>query len=118
LSISLDHVQLAIPPKVEERADEFYMELLGFSREEKPEALERRGGRWYAQGVTRLHLGVDNDFVPSAKAHVALRVDDYDELRERLRAHDCRVQPDDEIPGIERFYTWDPFGNRLEIIRG
>lgn len=116
-SVSLDHVQLAIPADVEERADEFYMDVLGFGRETKPETLERRGGRWYVHGTTRLHLGVDPQFVPSAKAHVAFRIDDYDQLQDRLRAQNFLVQIDDEIPDVERFYTWDPFGNRLEMIR-
>ena len=116
--LSLDHVQLAIPPHVEELADEFYVGLLGFVHVEKPAALAPRGGCWYEQGPTRLHLGADSQFVPSAKAHVAFRVSDYDELKARLRATNVRVTDDDEIPGLERFYTWDPFGNRLEMIRG
>ncbi len=115
--LSLDHVQLAIPPHVEEKADEFYVGVLGFARVAKPELLERRGGRWYEQGPTRVHLGVDSQFVPATKAHVAFLVDDYDGLQDRLRAGHHRVQIDDDIPGTDRFYTWDPFGNRLEMIR-
>jgi catechol 2,3-dioxygenase-like lactoylglutathione lyase family enzyme len=113
----LDHVQLAMPANVEDRADEFYVGVLGFTAVAKPEPLARRGGRWYEQGPTRLHLGVDTTFVPSAKAHVAFVVDGYEDLAKRLGASHARVQYDDEIEGVQRFYTWDPFGNRLEIIR-
>ncbi len=117
ISLSLDHVQLAIPANVEDRADEFYVGVLGFLAVDKPEALAKRGGRWYEQGSVRLHLGVDAQFVPSAKAHVAFTVAGYDELARRLVQVHARVQYDDEINGVERFYTWDPFGNRLEMIR-
>ncbi len=116
-TFSLDHVQLAMPADEEERADEFYVGILGFSGVAKPEALARRGGRWYEQGETRLHLGVDPQFIASAKAHVAFVVSDYSDLARRLEEGHARVQFDDEIEGVERFYTWDPFGNRLEIIR-
>ena len=117
MSLSLDHVQLAIPPDVEDRADEFYVGVLGFTAATKPPALQRRGGRWYEQGTLRLHLGVDPLFVPSTKAHVAFKVTDYEALQRRLEAVRARIQHDDEIEGVERFYTWDPFGNRLEMIR-
>ena len=115
--LSLDHVQLAIPPNVEDRADDYYVALLGFHAVSKPPALARRGGRWYEQGSVHLHLGVDAQFVPSSKAHVAFAVTEYEQLAERLTTNNFRVQHDDEIEGVDRFYTWDPFGNRLEIIR-
>ena len=117
ISLSLDHVQLAVPANVEDRADEFYVGVLGFRSVEKPEALAKRGGRWYEQGSVRLHLGVDPQFVPSAKAHVAFSVDGYEDLANRLTAGHARVHYDDELDGVQRFYTWDPFGNRIEIIR-
>jgi len=28
------------------------------------------------------------------------------------------VQPDGRWPGVRRFYTADPFGNRIELIDG
>ena len=117
MSLRIDHVQIAIPPDVEERADRFYVDLLGLTRVEKPSSLARRGGRWYACGELQVHLGVDAQFVPSAKAHVAFRVSDYEGLERRLREAAALVQHDDEIPDVQRFYTWDPFGNRIEIVR-
>jgi catechol 2,3-dioxygenase-like lactoylglutathione lyase family enzyme len=113
----LDHVQLAIPANVEDRADEFYVDLLGFIAVDKPINLAKRGGRWYEHGHTKLHLGVDPQFVASPKAHVAFVVSDYEALADRLVSHNARVQYDNEIEGVDRFYTWDPFGNRLEIVR-
>lgn len=118
VSYSLDHVQLAFPAGAEDDADAFYVGVLGFSVLPKPPALAARGGRWYQSGSMQLHLGAERDFRASAKAHVALRTTGYDALRARLAAHGARVEDDDEIENVTRFYTWDPFGNRLEVIEG
>jgi catechol 2,3-dioxygenase-like lactoylglutathione lyase family enzyme len=115
--LEIDHVQLAIPPHSEDQADAFYVSVLGFTSVPKPPVLAARGGRWYELGRLKVHLGVDASFAPSAKAHVAFRVTDYGELVTRLVAAGHEVEPGTEIPGVERSYTWDPFGNRLELIR-
>jgi catechol 2,3-dioxygenase-like lactoylglutathione lyase family enzyme len=113
----IEHVQLAIPPGGEDLADTFYVGLLGFRVLEKPPTLAKRGGRWYDHGGTELHLGVETSFVPAKKAHVALEVDDYDELLASLRSHAVTVTPDTEIEGVTRCYVHDPHGNRLELIK-
>jgi predicted enzyme related to lactoylglutathione lyase len=64
----------------------------------------------------QLHLGVDPDFHPAGKAHPAFVVDDLDALAERLAAAGAPVRWSDEIPGVRRFHTEDPVGNRLELI--
>jgi hypothetical protein len=115
-SYFFDHVQLAFPAGREQDADAFYLGVLGFSNLPKPAVLAARGGRWYERDGVQLHLGSDASFVPSAKAHVALRCGEYEDLRQRLLAHGARVQDDDELIGVTRYYTWDPFGNRLEVI--
>jgi predicted enzyme related to lactoylglutathione lyase len=45
-----------------------------------------------------------------------LLVTDLDALQARLAdaGYDC-VRSDGEIPGVERFHTRDPFGNRIEF---
>ena len=108
----LDHVQLAAPPHCEDAARAFYGDLLGLVEVEKPEPLRGRGGVWFEQ----LHVGVEQDFAPARKAHPALRVDDLDGVAERLRAAGARVQWDDALPGVRRFYTQDPWGNRVELL--
>ena len=65
------HVQLAMPPGREDDAEAFYAGVLGFDVVPKPEHLAARGGRWFRSGVTELHLGVEEGFAPSAKAHPA-----------------------------------------------
>ena len=39
-----------------------------------------------------------------------------DALAARLEAHGSDVRWDDDFPGMRRFYTADPFGNRLEML--
>jgi catechol 2,3-dioxygenase-like lactoylglutathione lyase family enzyme len=105
-------VQVAAPPGCEAAAREFYGELLGLVEVEKPEPLRGRGGVWFEQ----LHVGVEQDFAPARKAHPALRVEDLDGVAERLRAAGASVQWDDALPGVRRFYTADPWGNRIELL--
>jgi catechol 2,3-dioxygenase-like lactoylglutathione lyase family enzyme len=111
----LDHVQLACPPGAENDARAFYGGLLGLREIEKPAALRARGGVWFQCGAHQLHLGLEEDFRPARKAHPALRVSDVDELRtlaERLGD----VRWDEDLPGFQRFYVDDPFGNRIEVL--
>lgn len=112
----LDHVQVAIPLGAETAARDFYGELLGMTELPKPPALAARGGCWFSSGAAVLHLGVEDPFAPARKAHPAFLVDDLAALEAALASagHDC-VRTDGEIPGVRRFHTHDPFGNRIEF---
>jgi catechol 2,3-dioxygenase-like lactoylglutathione lyase family enzyme len=116
---ALDHVQVMMPPGREDEARAFYGGLLGLDELAKPEPLAARGGCWFAVGGQELHLGVAEPFTPAAKAHPALRVDTAEELRDlagRLSTAGHAISWDDALPGTERFYVADPFGNRLELL--
>jgi catechol 2,3-dioxygenase-like lactoylglutathione lyase family enzyme len=113
---AIDHVQLAAPRGCEEQARKFYVELLGMDEIPKPSLLATRGGVWFASGVVQIHIGVEENFQPARKAHPALRCRDYDGLLLRLRSAGVEVNEVDDIPGIRRAHTFDPFGNRLELI--
>ena len=114
--IAIDHVQLAMPAGREAEAEAFYVGVLGFSRVEKPATLAGRGGCWFEAGGIQLHLGVEQDFRPARKAHPAFLVRDLGEVERRLREAGSDVRPDEALAGCERFYTADPFGNRLEFV--
>jgi ribosomal-protein-serine acetyltransferase len=116
--IGLDHVQVAAPVGSESDARRFYGDLLGLPELEKPEALRGRGGVWFACGAQQLHVGVVDDFSPARKAHPALRVGraDLDAIAKRLAAAGSAVHWDDKIPGTHRFYTADPWDNRIELL--
>jgi len=118
---SLDHVQVAAPPGCEAPARRFYGELLGLDEVQKPEALRGRGGVWFALGGgAQLHVGVVFDeFAAALKAHPGLRVRDAGALRtlaSRLEDGGHAVSWDEDLPGVRRFFTADPFGNRLELL--
>lgn len=112
----LDHVQLAMPPGGEPQATRFFVDLLGMTEVEKPQALRSRGGCWFCSGSTQLHIGVEAEFSPQRKAHPAFCVTDLDSLAEQLVAAGSEVIWDTALPDRKRFYTADPFGNRIEFI--
>lgn len=109
----IDHVQMAIPPGGEDVARRFYVDRLGLVEVAKPPALAARGGAWFEAGATRIHVGVEADFVPATKAHPALLVHG---LRELVAETGLEVSWSDEIPGIVRCHLADPFGNRIELV--
>ena len=114
-------MQLAAPPGCEPEARRFFGELLGLEEIDKPEPLRSRGGVWFGlQNGGQLHIGVEEPFAPARKAHPAFRVtaQELDELASRLEAAGERVEFDDSIPDVRRFYTTDPWGNRLELLAG
>ena len=114
--LAFDHVQLAMPPGREHDARAFYAGACGMTELPKPAELAKRGGAWFASGALQLHLGVEPDFRPSAKAHPGLRCADLDGLLARLRAAGYEVKEDANVPGVRRAFTKDPFGNRIELI--
>jgi catechol 2,3-dioxygenase-like lactoylglutathione lyase family enzyme len=118
--LGIDHVQVAGPPGCEAEARRFYGELLGLEEIPKPPALAARGGVWFRCGAQELHVGIEADFRPARRAHPGLRVADgraLDALRRRLLDHGVRVdEPPGEVSGVVRFFAFDPFGNRLELL--
>jgi catechol 2,3-dioxygenase-like lactoylglutathione lyase family enzyme len=116
--LGLDHVQLAAPVGCEEDARRFFGGLLGLAEVEKPEALRARGGVWFGLGSEQLHIGVQEGFVPARKAHPAILVEAraLDEIAGRLDAAGAAVRWDEELDGARRFFTEDPWGNRIEVL--
>lgn len=113
---ALHHVMIAIPPGNEGVARRFYADILGLTEIPKPVTLSRRGGLWFQLGNVELHLGIDGDFHPARKAHVAFVVDDLSVLSRRLLDHGLDLATDRLLPGFDRLYLDDPFGNRLEFL--
>jgi catechol 2,3-dioxygenase-like lactoylglutathione lyase family enzyme len=113
--LGIDHVQVAAPPGCEKAARAFYGGVLGLEEIQKPEALAARGGCWFRAGKQELHVGVEGSFAPARKAHPGLVADDLDALARRLAGAGSDVTLDEEIPGVRRLHTVDPFGNRLEV---
>lgn len=117
--IGLDHVQIAAPPVCETQARRFFGDVLGLTEVAKPDVLKARGGVWFQLGAQQLHVGVEDDFEPARKAHPALRAasaEDLHILADRLKTAGAQVVWDEALPGFQRFYTQDPWGNRLELL--
>jgi catechol 2,3-dioxygenase-like lactoylglutathione lyase family enzyme len=115
--VGLDHVQLAMPKGQEVIARGFYGALLGLEELAKPGATAGRGGVWFKCGELQLHLGVEEPFAPAHKAHPALRIRCYDLLLDKLSANGVSVARDRVLPGVERSFVHDPFGNRIELVK-
>ena len=114
---SIDHVQVAMPAGEEAKARTFYEQLLGLPEQPKPPELAKRGGCWFENGPVKVHCGVETPFTPARKAHIAFRVADVAALATRARAAGYNVVDDDLLPGHDRIFIYDPFGNRLEFLR-
>jgi len=112
----LHHVQVTCPPGGEDEDRRFYGELLGLAEVEKPPALAARGGVWFRGEGYELHIGVEDPFVAATRAHPAFLVSDLDGLAARLAAGGAQVSWDANFPGYRRFHTFDPHGNRVEIL--
>ena len=113
--VGLHHVQIACPAGSEDLLRAFYGALAGMPEIPKPPALAVRGGVWFAAGERQLHCGVEAAFRPARKAHPCLVVDDIDELAARVARAGGEVRWNEEIPGVRRFHTDDPVGNRVEF---
>ena len=111
-------MQVAAPPGCEAQAREFFGGLLELAEIEKPPALRARGGVWFQAGAQQLHVGVADGFAAARKAHPALAVHSgmLSKLAERLQGAGCVVRWDDAQPDARRFFTEDPWGNRLELV--
>jgi catechol 2,3-dioxygenase-like lactoylglutathione lyase family enzyme len=117
--VGLDHVQVAAPAGCEDAARRYYGDLLGLAEVEKPGPLRARGGAWFQLGDQQLHIGVEEDFEPALKAHPAIRISDrpsLDALAERLSAAGFPVAWDEALADAGRFYSEDPWGNRIELL--
>lgn len=114
----LDHVQIAAPRGCEPEARRFFGDLLGLAEIPKPEPLRGRGGVWFALGERELHVGVESPFAPARKAHPAIRyaLAELRVLRGGLAAASVPITAAPALPGVERFYAEDPFGNRIELL--
>ena len=123
----LHHVQVSCPKGGEDEARRFYADAIGLTEVAKPSALAGRGGCWFrayddrGEVTAEVHVGVEEPFAPARRAHPALVLDDaaaLDRLAARLRASDNLVDEAERetFAGYLRFHTFDPHGNRVEVL--
>jgi catechol 2,3-dioxygenase-like lactoylglutathione lyase family enzyme len=114
--LHIEHVQLAMPVGGEDLARAFYAHALGIGEVPKPPNLAKRGGCWFERGDLKVHLGVEVEFRPARKAHVAFLVSDLPLLRQTLLSSGYVIKEDEPLQGYQRIYVDDPFGNRIELM--
>lgn len=125
----VDHLNVQVPPEKEEEAKRFYGELLGLKPLKKPDSLGPAGQHycisenpWY-----ELHLGVARgvtqaDVNKNLRNHLGFQVDDLAQARKRFEAAGVKIEEataaysEERDFHQERFFVFDPGGNRLEIL--
>jgi catechol 2,3-dioxygenase-like lactoylglutathione lyase family enzyme len=112
---TLHHAQVFYPPGEEATARQFYTEGLGLREIARPETLRDRSGIWFEAGMGHVHLSADSELGLHPRRHFALRVEDLDQITQRLRGAGARFEKADPIPGWKRIYVFDPFGNKIEL---
>jgi catechol 2,3-dioxygenase-like lactoylglutathione lyase family enzyme len=117
--IALHHVNVTVPPELEEATKHFYGSVLGLSQVPKP-STSRQSGAWYQIGPNQLHLSVETEERgPISSRHVCFGVADLGAAEARFREAGVEIIPDPRpAPGTPRFYVRDPGGNMLEIVQG
>jgi catechol 2,3-dioxygenase-like lactoylglutathione lyase family enzyme len=113
-TVKIDHVAIDITDVP--RAKAFYSGILGFREIPRPASFTF-GGAWYQIGPDVLHLVSRSESFPPAPHHFCLWVEDVHAAAEVIRSAGCEVTWDVrfKIPGIDRFFTRDPDGNRVEF---
>src|SRR5699024_9847448 len=110
------HVQLAASKGSEDYALSFYQKILMFEELHKPALLQKNGGAWFQAGSVQIHIGIEDPFTSAKKAHPAIRVKNIESLKVHLANQHIDFKIDDKLPGADRFYVEDPFGNRIEFL--
>jgi hypothetical protein len=106
------HANLGVPPGVDEAEAAFLVEVLGYRRLEAPPDLQGRA-RWYeADDHSQIHLSIDPDHRPAARAHTAIDVDGG--IEGRLHASGIAFQSA-ERDNLRVVNCEDPAGNRWEL---
>lgn len=113
---SLHHLQLCVSPAEEEPARQFYIQKLGFEEIPKPAALLMNGGFWCRAGAIELHIGLEESAGTKSKRHPAFEVEDLEDARNYLTKLSVEMKEEIQVPGVNRFSFFDPFGNRIELL--
>jgi catechol 2,3-dioxygenase-like lactoylglutathione lyase family enzyme len=113
----IDHVQIAVPRRLEAECLAFYRQVFGFREIPKPEELRGRGGAWFevAPGEMQMHIGVDPEPSPKSKRHVCFLVENVSAARAEMEARGIAIEDESVAEGLHRIFVRDPAGNRIEI---
>ncbi len=110
----LDHV--AVDTADVHRSRAFYTGVLGIREIPRPPSFDFAGA-WFDTGLGVIHVVVRNKPQVLDKPHLCLWVSDLAAATRAVAKAGFPVRHDGRgtIPGVDRFYTDDPDGNRIEI---
>jgi catechol 2,3-dioxygenase-like lactoylglutathione lyase family enzyme len=111
----LDHCSVIITDLARARA--FYVGVLGLTEIPKPKTFDFVALWFQLDDGQTLHLLQKPQPDTRSPRHFALRVPDVKLAREHFRSRGIEIQETGPIPHCDRFFVFDPDGNRIEIIQ-
>jgi catechol 2,3-dioxygenase-like lactoylglutathione lyase family enzyme len=113
----LDHVSIIVTDV--DRARAFYAGVLGLTEIPRPRSFDFPGA-WFQVGPEVIHLLGQASPDPRGRRHFCLWVADVHSAARHLESRGLPVTWDTKykIDGVDRFFTEDPDGNRVEIQGG
>lgn len=110
----IEHVAIIVTDL--DRARDFYGRVLGLEEVARPESFDFPG-TWYQVGRTCLHLLGKPAKDCESSRHFCFRVPDLQVAERHLQSvgWPYQWQKKHKIIGIDRFFIYDPDGNRIEV---
>ncbi len=108
------HANLGVPPELLDQECRFLTEIVGYRRLDTPRDVPQ--ALWFeANDQTQIHLSIDPDHRPAARAHTAVDVsDEYEEIEGRLISANMPFRA--STFGANRLIVCkDPAGNGWEL---
>ncbi len=106
------HANLGVPPGLDEAEGAFLVDILGYRKVEVPPDLQGLAYWYEADDKSQIHLSVDPEHKPAARAHTAIEIDDG--VAARLDASGIVYESAgrDDMTVVN---CADPAGNRWEL---
>ena len=112
----LQHVSIPRPPGSDGLTRQFYGELLGMKEAPAPHSVRHLDVLWFkGAGDTELHIFSETPGDDRSARHFCLVTDELAQLRAKLAAAGYQPYDVEPIPGRQRFFCRDPFGNTIEF---
>lgn len=110
----IEHVAIIVTDL--DLARDFYARVLGLVEVARPESFDFPG-TWYQVGSTCLHLLGKPSKDTESSRHFCFRVPDLQAAEKHLQTTGWpyQWQKKHKIIGIDRFFIYDPDGNRIEV---
>jgi hypothetical protein len=108
------HANLGVPPGLDDAEGWFLVDVLGYRKMDVPPSLAGRALWYEADDGSQIHLSVDPEHRPAARAHTAIEVDKgvEDRLNAAAIAYRSGSQGD-----LTVMFCDDPAGNHWELRR-